>query len=59
MEAESVIWTDKAKLQLEEIYLFIGGQSLIQADKVFDKIVGSTKTLLHHPYVILRTLISY
>lgn len=49
MEAESVIWTDKAKLQLEEIYLFIVGQSLIQADKVFVKIVDSTKALLHQP----------
>ncbi len=45
MEARTVIWTASAKVQLEGVYKYIAEASILEADKVFDKIVTSTDVL--------------
>jgi len=50
MEEISVIWTETSKKHLQEIYLYIAEESIIQADKVFSKLVKSTFSLSEHPF---------
>lgn len=49
MEEITVIWTETTKKQLQEIYLYIAEESILQADKVFNKLVESTAGLSNHP----------
>lgn len=49
MEARTIIWTERAKAQLEDIYKYIAETSILEADKVFDKIVDSTDVLPEQP----------
>jgi len=45
VEKRNVIWTARARYQLESIYKFIAKDSMIQADKVFDKIKISIENI--------------
>lgn len=49
MEEVTVIWTETAKKQLQDIYLYIAEDSILQADRVFEKLVNSTSKLTIHP----------
>jgi len=49
MEEIAVIWTETARRQLQDIYKYIAEDSLVQADKVFEKIVSSTSKLALQP----------
>src|SRR5690606_37198194 len=49
MEKIAVIWTETTKKQLQEIYLYIAEESIVQADRVFNKLVKSTAGLPKHP----------
>lgn len=49
MEKVPVIWTEKTKEQLQEIYLNIAEDSILQADRIFGKLTESTSLLPGHP----------
>lgn len=49
MEEIAVIWTETTKKQLQEIYLYIAEESILQADRIFNKLVESTTVLPKHP----------
>ncbi len=50
MEEITVIWTETSRKQLEEIYLYIAEESIIQADRIFTKLVNSTSLLNKYPF---------
>lgn len=50
MEEIPVIWTETAQQQLREIYLYIAEESIIQADKIFERLVKFTARLAVQPY---------
>jgi plasmid stabilization system protein ParE len=50
MEEVTVVWTETAQQQLQEIYRFIAEESIIQADNVFDRIVSATAHLQKQPH---------
>jgi plasmid stabilization system protein ParE len=49
MERPTVIWTVRAAKQLEGVYKHIAKDSILQADKVFDKIKASTNVVPENP----------
>lgn len=49
MEKNPVIWTEHTKSQLQEIYLYIAEESIVQADRIFEKLTASTAILSKHP----------
>ena len=49
MEKRSVIWTERAIHQLEEVYKYIAKDSILQADKVFDEIKVSSEAIIEQP----------
>ena len=50
MEKVPVIWSENTKNQLQEIYLYIAEESLLQADRIFKKLTESTSSLPEHPH---------
>jgi len=50
MEKIPVIWPEKTIHQLHEIYLYIAEDSILQADRIFNKLVESTSLLPEHPH---------
>lgn len=50
MEKNPVIWTEHTKSQLQEIYLYIAEESIVQADRIFEKLTASTAILSKHPH---------
>lgn len=49
MERTPVIWTETAKTQLKEIYLYIAEDSIIQADRIFRKLIEAVEKLPEFP----------
>ena len=49
MEKRNLIWTATARNQLEEVYKYVAQDSIIQADKLFDKIMVSVFDILKQP----------
>lgn len=50
MEEVPIIGTKNTRQQLQDIYLYLAEDSILQADRIFDLIVNSTLRLTIHPF---------